>query len=91
MMIASTANLLPRSPPDASRPGNGLPLAAVVLDHQGGQLLIVTRGTMIVTSDEGWWLVPPGLAIWVPSGTLHGVRYSESSSLINVMFGPGSG
>lgn len=102
MMIASTANLLPRSPLDASRPGNGLPLAAVVLDHpagvslephshQGGQLSIVTRGTMIVTSDEGWWLVPPGLAIWVPSGTRHGVRYSESSSLINVMFSPDSG
>ncbi|WP_081916489.1 AraC family transcriptional regulator [Luteibacter sp. 9135] len=52
--------------------------------HASGQLSVVRQGTMTVTADEGWWLAPPGLAIWVPPHLSHGARYSESSSLINV-------
>lgn len=56
--------------------------------HAGGQLGVVLRGTMTVTGEEGWWLAPPGLAVWVPPGVVHGARYSESSALINLQFSP---
>jgi AraC-like DNA-binding protein len=54
--------------------------------HDSGQLSLVLRGTMTVTTEEGWWLAPPGLAVWVPPKVVHGSRYSESSSLIHLRF-----
>ncbi len=54
--------------------------------HAGGQLSLVLRGTMAVTSDEGWWLAPPGTAIWVAPKVIHGSHYSESSSLLLLRF-----
>ncbi|MBB3213202.1 AraC-like DNA-binding protein [Herbaspirillum sp. Sphag1AN] len=58
--------------------------------HATGQLSVVLRGTMTVTGERGWWVAPPGLAIWLPPETPHAARYSESSSLINVLFQPGT-
>jgi AraC-like DNA-binding protein len=43
---------------------------------------------MRVTADQGWWLAPPGLAVWVPPQTAHAASYSETSSLINLKFPP---
>ncbi|NMM02048.1 helix-turn-helix transcriptional regulator [Paraburkholderia sp. RP-4-7] len=57
-------------------------------EHDSGQLSIVLRGTMMIMAEEGWWLAPPGLAVWVPSQVVHGARYSESSSLIHIRFSP---
>jgi AraC-like DNA-binding protein len=54
--------------------------------HESGQLSVVLAGTMTVTVQHGWWLVPPGLAIWIPPGEIHAASYSESSSLINLKF-----
>ena len=54
--------------------------------HACGQLSVVLGGTMTVTVQQGWWLVPPGLAIWIPPGQTHAASYSESSSLINLKF-----
>jgi AraC-like DNA-binding protein len=54
--------------------------------HDSGQLSIVLRGTMAITGDDGWWLAPPGLAVWVPPDVVHEARYSESSSVILVRF-----
>ncbi|PLZ00467.1 AraC family transcriptional regulator [Burkholderia sp. WAC0059] len=54
--------------------------------HDRGQLSLVLRGTMMVTSEDGWWLIPPGLAFWVPPDVAHGARYSESSSLLHLRF-----
>lgn len=56
--------------------------------HAEAQLSVVLRGTTTLTAEEGWWLVPPGLAIWVPPGISHAAYYSESSSLINLWFAP---
>lgn len=52
--------------------------------HDWGQVSIVLRGTLAVTSAEGWWLVPPGLALWIPAMAVHGARYSESSHMIHL-------
>ncbi|HTI18612.1 MAG TPA: helix-turn-helix transcriptional regulator [Trinickia sp.] len=54
--------------------------------HDSGQLSIVLRGTMAVTGEEGLWLAPPGLAVWVPPEVAHDAQYSESSSLIHIHF-----
>lgn len=56
--------------------------------HDWGQLGFVTHGTMMIVADEGWWLAPPGRAVWVPPGTRHSASYSESSALINVHIAP---
>lgn len=55
--------------------------------HDQGQLSLVVRGTLAITSEEGWWVAPPGTAIWVPPGVVHGAQYSESSSIMNVRLG----
>jgi AraC-like DNA-binding protein len=52
--------------------------------HERGQLSVVLRGTLAVTSAKGWWLTPPGLAIWIPPNVSHGARYSELSSLLHL-------
>lgn len=54
--------------------------------HDRGQLSVLLRGTLAITSSEGWWVAAPGLAIWVPPKVVHGARYSESSSLLNLRF-----
>jgi AraC-like DNA-binding protein len=57
--------------------------------HKRGQLSLVLRGTLAISGEEGWWLIPPGLALWIPPNVLHGARYSESSSLLHVRFEQG--
>lgn len=54
--------------------------------HEHGQLSVVLAGTMTVTVQHGWWLIPPGLAIWIPPDEAHSAHYSESSMLINLQF-----
>lgn len=52
--------------------------------HGDGQMTITLRGTALFAGDDGTWLAPPGLGIWVPPNVPHLARYSESSSLINL-------
>jgi AraC-like DNA-binding protein len=73
-------------PVDARAVHHGAGVEIASHHHDSGQLSVVLQGTMMVTSEEGWWLAPPGLAIWVPPEVLHGARYSESSSLLLVRF-----
>jgi AraC-like DNA-binding protein len=56
--------------------------------HPRGQLAVVTRGATTVVSAEGLWLAPPGRGIWVPPGVTHGARYSEASTLIQLLLDP---
>lgn len=53
--------------------------------HDSGQLSLVTKGTMALFDDTGWWLAPPGRGIWIPAGTAHEVSYAESSAHIKVL------
>ncbi len=39
--------------------------------HDDAQLLFAASGTMQVSTNSGRWLVPPQLAVWVPSGVPH--------------------
>lgn len=58
--------------------------------HDTGQLIVVLRGTAAISSEGGWWLAPPGLAIWVPPHCRHSAHYSESSSLVTLLMAPGA-
>ncbi len=42
--------------------------------HRRAQLIHAESGVMTVHTDAGAWLVPPGLAVWMPAGTTHQVR-----------------
>jgi AraC-like DNA-binding protein/quercetin dioxygenase-like cupin family protein len=42
--------------------------------HTRDQLLHAEDGTMMVRAENAAWLVPPGLGVWMPAGTLHEVR-----------------
>jgi len=81
-MHVPTAIVIPEISASGVEHGAGVELAAH--RHDLGQISVVLRGTLAVTSDEGWWVVPPGMAIWIPPQLAHGARYSESSSLIHL-------
>jgi AraC-like DNA-binding protein len=53
--------------------------------HPQGQLTFVTRGTSSITTAEGWWLAPPGRAIWVTPNVAHAASYSEFSDVIQLL------
>lgn len=42
--------------------------------HTRDQLLHAEDGTMMVRAENAAWLVPPGLGVWMPAGTVHEVR-----------------
>lgn len=39
--------------------------------HERGQLVYATSGTIELSSENQWWLIPPRSAIWIPANTLH--------------------
>jgi AraC-like DNA-binding protein len=41
--------------------------------HARSQLLFAERGTMLVETSDGAWIVPPYQAIWIPCGTTHSI------------------
>ncbi len=53
--------------------------------HPQGQLTFVTQGTSSITTAEGWWLAPPGRAIWVTPDVEHTASYSEFSDVIQLL------
>lgn len=44
--------------------------------HRKGQLLLWMRGLLTCQVASGFWLVPPGSAIWVPAGMQHRMETS---------------
>lgn len=52
------------------RPGHLVGLHA----HDAAQLVFARRGVMRVTAAEGFWVVPPARALWVPGRTPHSIQ-----------------
>jgi AraC-like DNA-binding protein len=52
--------------------------------HEAGQLMVVIAGTAKLYSEQGWWLVTPGMGMWLPAHRQHRASYSEVSTLINL-------
>ncbi len=42
--------------------------------HNKGQLIYAVQGVMVVSADDGQWVVPPTRGIWMPSGFVHSIR-----------------
>lgn len=45
-----------------------------VHSHSRAQLLHALTGVVIVSTDQGRWIVPPDHAMWIPAGVHHGVE-----------------
>lgn len=63
----------------------GMPVAALAEDcpsgydsprhqHPNAQLIYAVRGVMVVSTDDGQWIVPPSRGLWMPGGTVHSIR-----------------
>jgi AraC-like DNA-binding protein/mannose-6-phosphate isomerase-like protein (cupin superfamily) len=81
-------------------PGRGVAIAALtreyahataIADHAHGsdQFVYATRGLMEVAGTDGYWLVPPQFAIWVPARVVHRVRALSALSLRTLYFRAG--
>jgi len=59
------------------RPGFRVPEHA----HVSHQVIYATRGVMEISSGNGFWLIPPQFAIWIPARTPHAIRMPAAVSM----------
>lgn len=63
----------------------GMPVTAIAEDyadgeftpqhrHPNAQLMHAVRGVMVVSTEDGQWIVPPTRGLWIPAGVLHSTR-----------------
>ncbi|WP_432354485.1 AraC family transcriptional regulator [Agrobacterium sp. rho-13.3] len=64
--------------------GMGMPIHS----HEEAQLTFAASGMVQVHTDEGRWLVPPQLAVWIPAGVLHRVEVLTDAELWMVHWEP---
>jgi len=56
--------------------------------HRRSQLLHAVTGTMVVSTDQGGWVVPPQQGLWIPAGVTHGFRMIGEVSTRSVYVEP---
>ena len=56
--------------------------------HDEAQLLFAASGTMQVYTTSGRWLVPPQLAVWVPTGVPHRIDVLSDTELWMIYWHP---
>lgn len=59
--------------------------------HQKGQFLLWMRGMLTCEVAGGFWLVPPGSAIWVPGGVQHRMEAAGTIECYVVYVDPAAG
>jgi AraC-like DNA-binding protein/mannose-6-phosphate isomerase-like protein (cupin superfamily) len=59
--------------------------------HGKGQCLLWMRGVLTCEVDGGFWLVPPGSAIWVPGGVRHRMQTAGMVECYVVYVAPAAG
>ena len=57
--------------------GANIPLHA----HGADQLIYASKGVMGIWADNKIWLIPPHLAVWIPSRTRHRIRMRGAVSM----------
>lgn len=50
--------------------------------HVWGQLAYTAKGVILVATEEGRWLVPPGRAVWIPPEKMHSIRSTGAAKFI---------
>lgn len=68
----SVATLAYDYPPDYQVPAHA---------HSSDQLIYATRGVMQVSAGQGYWVIPPQFAVWIPARTAHRIRMSGAVSM----------
>jgi AraC-like DNA-binding protein/quercetin dioxygenase-like cupin family protein len=58
--------------------------------HSRCQLLYALSGVVLVSTDAGRWMVPPGHGIWIPSGTEHAVEMAGDVAMYSLYVVPGA-
>jgi len=56
--------------------------------HRRAQLLFASNGTMVVSTDQGIWVVPTQRAVWIPAFVDHAVLARSPLSLRSLYFSP---
>lgn len=56
--------------------------------HDTDQLVFASKGVMTILTEEGYWIVPPRRAVWIPSRTVHSITMSGSVSMRTLYFAP---
>ena len=88
MLVGATSQLFE----EMARRGAARPVAALAVDypegffdprhhHSRAQLLFATSGVMVVTTEDGTYVVPPQRALWLPAGVAHEVLCRSPVSL----------
>ncbi len=69
----------------------GCPKEVPLHVHRKGQLIMTQHGAVTFQADEGYWMVPPGCAVWVPGGIRH-CNHAGANAMIHFLFiEPGAG
>ncbi len=56
--------------------------------HVWAQVAYTSSGIVMVATEQGRWLVPPGYAVWVPTGKTHGISLGAASKFIIIHIDP---
>jgi AraC-like DNA-binding protein len=56
--------------------------------HDSDQLIYASVGVVTVETDDGFWVVPPARAVWVPAGITHSILMSGHVELRSIYLDP---
>ncbi len=56
--------------------------------HRRSQLIYGTTGSIVVSTAQGHWVVPPQRAVWIPAGTTHEMRTAGAVKMRTVYVEP---
>jgi AraC-like DNA-binding protein len=57
--------------------------------HGSNQVIYAIRGVMEIASGQGFWLIPPHFAIWIPARATHNIRMPGAVSMRTLYLRPG--
>src|SRR5580693_4405852 len=58
--------------------------------HRQGQLIFGASGTLVLSTPDGTWVMPPQRGIWIPPETRHDVRMLGNVSVKSIFLEPDS-
>src|SRR5690606_21289908 len=58
--------------------------------HSRAQLFYPVSGAVLVTTEEGRWMVPPEHALWIPAGMEHDLQVQAEASVHLLYVQPGA-
>ncbi|MBP1852938.1 AraC family transcriptional regulator [Rhizobium halophytocola] len=57
--------------------------------HSRAQLLYAAKGVVVVATEEGRWMLPPGHALWIAPGIAHSVEMLVDVTMLSLYLAPG--